>query len=216
MKNIPSGIVDLIERLGANGDWSIGEVVVTSDCTMRHHLDKSHDAATLSVMTWPEDARGIAQYDSNGKYRPLKTAPNLRRGWFLKLESAKDVRAALDFIYPAALGMYLSALRGQITPVPFRETLGRQTGMYRITQLTRDDQADELILSACNSENGCLRSLVWDLAPGRPQPLTTPLDVTWPTDTIPLLCIEACNLLVAACRPLGKSNLPPPSPPAAS
>jgi len=212
MNGIPSGIIDLIDQLGAQGEWTIGEIVVRPDRTLRHCLDDGCDIDTLTVMTWPEDAREIAKYDADGKYRPLKTAPNLRRGWVLKLESLDDVRAALDFLYPAALGMYLSAIRGRIAPVPFRETLARQTGMYRITQLTRDDQADELIQSACNSETGCLRTLLWDLAPDRPQPLTAPLNAIWPTKTIPLLCIEACNLLVAACRPLGKSNLPTAKP----
>lgn len=212
MNAIPSGIMDLIERLTASGAWTIGEIVVNSDYSLRHRDDRDIDQAKLATMTRAEDAREIAKYDADGAYRPLKSAPNLKPGWQLKLESAAAVRTALDYFYPAAIGMYLSALRGKITPVPLRETLGRQTGMYRITQLIRDDQAESLILKACNSDSGCLRQLLWDLAPGTPQPLTQAQAPQWPSTDIPLLCVEACNLLVAACRPLGKANLPKSTP----
>ena len=37
----------------------------------------------LEILRKPDDALGLARYDDAGKYRPLKTAPNLRRGWKL-------------------------------------------------------------------------------------------------------------------------------------
>ncbi len=214
MNSIPSCIIDLIVSLCAEGEWAIGEVVVGGDFSIRHRADTGLNAAQLAIKTSPEAAREIAKYDASGVYRPLKTAPTLKRGWALLLESAADVRVALDCLYPAAMGTYLEALRGALVPTPLRETLNRQTGMYRLTQLTRDDQADELILSMCNSKSGCLRCLIWDLSPGRHQPLTEPLHASWPTREVPLICVEACNLLVAACRSLGKLNLPTANKPA--
>jgi len=214
MNSIPTGIINLIVSLCADGEWTIGEVAVGPDFMIRHRADTGLSAGELTIKTRPEEAREIAKYDASGVYRPLKTAPTLKRGWALELENPADVRVALDFLYPAAMGTYLEALRGTLVPTPLRETLNRQTGMYRLTQLTKDEQADELILSMCNSESGCLRCLLWEMSPGRPQPLTEPLRAPWPTREVPLICVEACNLLVAACRPLGKLNLPAVNKPA--
>lgn len=216
MTSLPASIIELIEALSANGTWVVGEVQVEPTGMLRHRADADKPLESLEVKTWPEEAREIAKYDPSGKYRPLKTAPNLRRGWALQLESAAEMRLALDFLYPSALGTFLAALRGEVSGVPLRETLGRQTGMYRLSQLTNDEQADTLISEMCNPTTGCLRHQIWDLAPDRPQPLTEPLSVHWPTQEIPLLCSEACNLLVAACRPLGKANLPKTPKPAES
>jgi sirohydrochlorin cobaltochelatase len=206
MAPTPQSISDLITQLSAQGDWRMGEILVRADGEIRHREDEGVPLDALTVYSRPEEVREIVKNEAEGKYRPLKTAPNLRRGWCIQMKSVNDLRLALDFIYPAALGTFLAGLRGELAPVPFRETLGRQTGMYRITQLIRDDQADELISSSCGP--GCLRRTLWELAPGRPQPITEPPALVWPTREVPLLCLEVCNLVVAACRPIGKSNLP--------
>lgn len=210
MSAIPGSIVSLIEALTAEGDWTIGEVMVRPGWRVLHRADEAMEAG-LTIHTWPEEAREIAKYDQAGVYRPLKGAPTLRRGWTLHLESAHEIRLALDAIYPAALGTFLAALRGEIHPVPLRDTLGRQTGMYRVTQLIRDDQAEGVIRTTCDRSTSCLRTNVWDLSAGHPHSLTEPLNPIWPTREVPVYCVEACNILVAACRPVAKINLPTPS-----
>lgn len=191
------------------GRYHIGQILLGSDFTLRHASDEGRD--DLVVHTSPADARVIARYDAEGNFRPLKTAPNLKRGWLLEAGSLEGMELALEFFYPAALGMWLSHLRGKLQPTPLRETLDRQTGMYRITQLLRDDQASELVGRCCTSEGGCLRTILWDLSPGHP---ITSLPVSklsleeLPPDRIPLLCRELCNLVVAAARPIAKGNLP--------
>lgn len=151
----------------------------------------------------------IARFDGEGRCRPLKSAPDLKRGWLLEAGSLEGMELALGFFYPAALGLWLSWLRGTLRPTPLRETLGRQSGMYRVTQLLRDDQALDLIAADCGG--GCLRTVLWDLAP---HAAVTSLPVgrrslhDFPQDRIPLICRESCNLVVAAARPIAKGNLP--------
>ena len=187
----------------------IGQILMGSDFTLRHADDAGRD--DLIRYGSPADAREIARYDSEGNFRPLKTAPNLKQGWLLEAGSLEGMELALEFFYPAALGMWLSHLRGKLHPTALRETLDRQTGMYRITQLIRDDQASELVARCCTSVGGCLRTILWDLAPGHP---ITSLPASkfslegLPSDRIPLLCRELCNLVVAAARPIAKGNLP--------
>ncbi len=205
-------VVNVFEFLHARleaGGFRIGQVAVESDLSLRHVDDRGADG--LTAYSRPVDALELAKYDPAGAYRPLKSAPNLARGWELRLASVDDLRLALDFFYPAAVGTWVAFLHGEVTAVPLRETLGRQTGMYRVTQLMNDEQADELNRTACNSETGCLRRVMWPLAADRDAPLTesaTAAREAGDANEIPILCVEACNLLVAAARPLGKANLP--------
>jgi len=185
----------------------IGDILLGRDFTLRHSSDEGRD--DLEIHRNPRAARLIARFDERGEFRSLKSAPDLRRGWLLEAGSLEGMELALEFFYPAALGLVLSWLRGTIHPTPLRETLDRQTGMYRITQLLRDDQALDLI--ACRCGEGCLRTVLWDLSAGN---MVSSLPVGRRTfddfapDRIPLLCREACNLLIAAARPIAKGNLP--------
>lgn len=191
------------------GRHRIGQILMGSDFNLRHADDAGR--ADLTRYGSPSDARELARYDAEGKFRPLKTAPNLRGGWLLEAGSLEGMELALEFFYPAALGLWLSALRGSLAPTSLRKTLDRQTGMYRIAQLLRDDQASELVARCCSSDGGCLRTILWDLSPGVPLRSLPDSKLTLeglPSDRIPLLCRELCNLVVAAARPIAKGNLP--------
>ena len=185
----------------------IGEILLARDFTLRHLSDEGCDE--LEILRNPSAARLIARFDAKGEFRSLKSAPDLKRGWLLEAGSLEGMELALEFFYPAALGLLLSWLCGTLRPTPLRETLDRQSGMYRITQLLRDDQALDLI--ACRCGEGCLRTVLWDLAP---ESTVTSLPAArrtlndFPADRIPLLCREACNLLIGAARPIAKGNLP--------
>src|SRR4029077_11853007 len=115
------------------------------------HVDDS-ELSDLADFTDPHDAIEIARYDDAGNYRPLKTAPNLRHGWQLRLKSLEEVTLALDFLYPAALGTALALTRRALTHVDLRETLARQTGMYAITKKITVDQAEATLLRASSQD----------------------------------------------------------------
>ena len=109
----------------------------------------------------------------------------------LVLADVAAVRRALDYFYPAMTGVWLSHTRGELVPVVLRETLARQTGMYRVTQKLTDAQARALIDTFCA---GCLKHRLWEIAAPNPTP------PAFPARSLPLLCHEACNLLVAQAR----------------
>jgi sirohydrochlorin cobaltochelatase len=191
------------------GRVHIGQILLGRDFTLRHAVDAGRD--DLIRHTSPAKAREIARYDERGDFRPLKSAPNLSRGWLLETGSIEGMELALEFFYPSALGLWFAFLNGTLQVTSLRETLDRQTGMYRITQLLRDDQAQELAARCCSSEGGCLRTVLWRIRPD--QPLTSlpssKLSLeSFPSNRIPLLCREPCNLMVAAARPIAKGNLP--------
>ena len=109
----------------------------------------------------PTAARELAKFDSGGRFRPLKTAPTLRRGWRIELPNVSGVRETLDYFYPAAIGNRVRFRDGAATPVPLRITLERQTGIYRVTALMTDAEVGEVIQHTCHE--GCLRKIEWAL-----------------------------------------------------
>ena len=170
-----------------------------------------------------EEAVEIAKYDDAGNYRPLKTAPNLRHGWRLELATLDELRRALDYFYPGRLAVFAAWKNEQLRITPLRETLDRQSGMYRIAAKISDEQIDNVVGNFCRSDSGCLRTILWKrdqhstiastkLPPAKFDPLqdqTTVLDgpgSATPATAIPLLCQEPCNLLVAECRKVVKGE----------
>jgi sirohydrochlorin cobaltochelatase len=184
----------------AAGETRIGELAILGRYELRHHLDCN--AEGLARHSRPEAAHEISLYDDAGNYRPLKTAPTLRRGWRLTLETIEQLHEALDFFYPAMLAARLAMQQQRLEPTPLRATLNRQSGMYAVTKKISDPAADSLVGSFCRSDGGCLKTILWEIAPGVPITSLPPekFDPSAGRGAIPLLCAEACNLLVAKVR----------------
>jgi sirohydrochlorin cobaltochelatase len=195
-----------------------------------HRDDEAQDE--LEMFQNPEDAIAIARYDDSGNYRPLKTAPNLRHGWRMKLRSSAELKHALDHFYPGRLAVFVAWQRGELRTTSLRETLDRQSGMYRIAATISDAQIEDLVAGFCRSNGGCLRTILWK-RDQRGMVASTKLprekfDPAWdqtkalsrsessafaeataektPPAIVPLLCQEPCNLLVAACRKVVKGE----------
>ena len=193
---------------------------------LSHRDDKATDQ--LKIFRSAEDAIEIAKHDDAGNYRPLKTAPNLRHGWRLELQALEDLRRALDYFYPGRLAVFAAWKSDKLQTTPLRETLERQSGMYRVAAKISDSQINDLVADFCRSDGGCLRTILWkrdaggaiastklpkekfdpsndqvmaSKSPGAPTPATGATSAT-----IPLLCQEACNLLIAECRKVVKGE----------
>jgi hypothetical protein len=155
----------LQERLHC-GPIDLGELVVREvepgRYLMRHWKDDQL-RRKLVVETRAIAALEIVRYDEQGNYRPLKGAPNLPTGWELRLESAAEVRQAIDYFYPGAFSTWIAFSRGEVHPVDLRQTLTRQTGMYRVTQKLTGLQAEELAGRFCQSHSSCIRTILWTI-----------------------------------------------------
>jgi len=180
------------------GPLRVGQIVIEG-WTIRHAADARR--ADLEAFTGAVAARKLALLDDEGAYRPLKSAPNLRRGWILTLSSVREVHVALDYFYPAALGIWVDWGQGSAEGTSLRETLERQTGMYRVTRNITDAGAHRVVSEVCHP--GCIRRICWGLTrdvaiAGRPPEKCMPESV--PSDSVPILCLEACCLVVGAAR----------------
>lgn len=190
---------------------SIGQVLIqrtaSNGFTLRHRDE--HASSNLKSFRKPEDALEIARFDDTGVYRPLKTAPNLRHGWRLDVLDQAELRQALEHFYPGRLAMLLATQENRLTTTPLRDTLNRQSGMYRVAAKISDQRIDDLVGCFCRSDGGCLRTILWKRDGNGGVPSTKlPREKFDPAHdqsgghegAIPLLCQEACNLLVAECR----------------
>jgi sirohydrochlorin cobaltochelatase len=234
---------DQIEEIfnGLAVPFSFGQILVEKreggGFVLWHREDESLDQ--LQTYRDAENALEIAKYDDARNYRPLKTAPNLRHGWRLELATVEELRRALDYFYPGRFAVFAAWKSGYLKTTALRETLDRQSGMYRVAAKISDPQINDVVADFCRSDSGCLRTILWkrdpegavpstklptekfdpasDQAAARPtQVRTSRCDVRTaqravPTSqsvppTVPLLCQEACNLLVAECRKVVKGE----------
>jgi sirohydrochlorin cobaltochelatase len=208
-----------------------GQILVrktsTGEFVLSHRDQEAADASQLFRNA--EDAIEIAKYDDTGNYRPLKTAPNLRHGWRLELDALEELQRALDYFYPGRLAVFNAWKKGRLQTTPLRETLDRQSGMYRVAAKISDSQIDDLVAGFCRSDGGCLRTILWkrdrDRAIASTKLPKQKFDPAYDqarvcsrgpagdahashseAATFPLLCQEACNLLVAECRKVVKGE----------
>ena len=177
----------------------MGEVLIRQESggwRLFHHADASAaGTGSLAGISTPADAREIARHD----------------GWELSLTSPTLLLEALDYLYPAAVANWMRYLDGQIPPHTLKEMLGRQTGMYRITRLLREDEAQSLVAATCHDGN-CRRKIHWtwdeqtawtSLPAGK---ISCPRHEDTAVPALPLLCTDACPLLIAAARPVVKDR----------
>jgi sirohydrochlorin cobaltochelatase len=217
---------DLFEELlnGRVAAVCVGQILVKKRDDAGFVVVHRDDQAMGQLQTYKdaERAAAIAKYDDAGNYRPLKTAPNLRHGWQLQLATFDEVRRAVDCFYPGRLQAFVAWKAGRLKTTVLRETLDRQSGMYRVAAKISDPQIDDIVANFCRSDSGCLRTILWKrnrngaiastkLPKNKFDPLydqsavSTPPAAAGPAN-VPLLCQEACNLLVAQCRKIVKGE----------
>jgi sirohydrochlorin cobaltochelatase len=218
---MPASIDKLLKSV-LTAPFYFGQILIRKTDNGGFALSHRDDASLgqLQIFRSAEDAIEIAKYDDAGNYRSLKTAPNLRHGWRLELATLEELRRALDYFCPGRLAVFAAWKSGCLKTTPLRETLDRQSGMYRVAAKISDPQINDLVADFCRSDSGCLRSILWKrdrngviastklpkkkFDPSVDQIVARPEQST--PATVPLLCQEACNLLVAECRKVVKDE----------
>jgi hypothetical protein len=160
----------------------------------RYHLCHADDRAEAELKLIPvAELRELAMTNARGEFRPLKSAPDLRRGWRCECDTPGELWRAMQELYPGSVPDWFAA-QGEAPPVTnYREFTNRQTGMYRITQLHSDEQAARVI-AACCPPHLCLKQRLWTVEGGKDiQP-----DKAEAKSSIP--CLEPCALLLELAR----------------
>jgi hypothetical protein len=156
---------------------------------LRHVDDWPLPADQLKTVA-VDQAREIAQFTDSGAFRPLKSAPTLRRGWRIVAASDEELGATIDRLYPGAIADLYATLRQPAPITDYREFTARQTGMYRITNLLDDSNAAAVVEKCCAREF-CLKRRFWDVASHAPED---------PGRKSVIPCLEPCAILLEYAR----------------
>lgn len=167
---------------------------------IRHQADRGLAVNDLERVSDPFAAREIAQVTAAGEHRPLKTAPNMRRGWTLEPLDGPGLWIALDYLYPAC-GVHWHAERdGSLRVTHWSETAARQSGIYSAVRLLKEDAVRDTV-RACCGDAVCRRRVAWGLSPEEPAPLPTELrEGAGPEEGISVPCPEACSMFISFAR----------------
>jgi hypothetical protein len=170
-----------------------GQVLVrparTSGYSLRHEDDA--DAANLQLHDDPRAAREIAKLTEAGEYRPLKSSPNLRRGWEIRVQDPKGLAVAMNYLYPAGIVHWYLHREGWLEITSFRENAARQSGIYKRIQHLSDRGVQDAARACCD-DAVCLKKTLWDVDE------KTPLAMDRGEGEIP--CPEPCSVFVSFAR----------------
>ena len=154
---------------------------------LRHETDRGVE--NLRALALPE-LRELAQLTERGAFRPLKSAPTLRRGWQCAVRDAAELDAALRQLYPGGVADWFAAQQPSPPITHYREYTARQTGMYRITTMLDDVQVAQVARAGCHREF-CLKRRLWTVEGLPPD---------GPAEKSELVCLEPCAVLMEFAR----------------
>jgi hypothetical protein len=178
---------------GAPDGRVFGQVIVRPvlplGYSLRHTDDVWEDGVEVSED--PRAAREIAKLTEGGQYRPLKSSPNLRRGWELRVADAHALVIAMNYLYPAGVVHWYLHREGRLHLTSFKENAARQSGIYKRVQRLSDDGVHHAA-QACCEDAVCLKRTLWDVDED------TPLEVDRGEGEIP--CPEPCSIFVSFAR----------------
>ena len=158
-----------------------------------YYLCHEDDARTtnLELHDDPLAAREIAKLTGAGEYRPLKSSPNLRRGWELRVEGAHGLATAMNYLYPAGVVHWYLRREGKLQITDYRENAARQSGIYKRVQRLSDEGVQNAA-RACCEDAVCLKKTLWNVDS------KMPLEMNRGEGEIP--CPEPCSVFVSFAR----------------
>jgi hypothetical protein len=172
---------------------TFGQVVVrplpSGGYELRHVADR--DAEALEAHNDPRAARELARLTESGEHRPLKSSPNLRRGWVLRVDDALGLWVAMNYLYPAGVVHWYLYREGKLEITNYRENAARQSGIYKRVQHLSDEGVQNAA-RACCEDAVCLKKTLWDVD------AKTPLAMDRGEGEIP--CPEPCSIFVSFAR----------------
>ncbi len=191
MRSDVSNIENPWLRAYVAGDWKerrLGEVQIVrvKDGFNLQHIAYSEDLRLVHLSDLPT----LVNFNTEGKFRPLKSVPDLPPGWFLHVKTADELAAALQIIYPNSLADLYATESKPLPTTDYRTFTNRQTGMYRITTFLDNNAVSDLTKKVC--EAICLKDRLWAISGS-----TGPRLPRWRTG---LVCLEPCAIFLESAR----------------
>ncbi|WP_136588823.1 DR2241 family protein [Salinigranum halophilum] len=184
---------------GVTTEWGQLSITVRLDeggrrrYEVRHVDDVGRDG--LDRYDDPLEARDLATHDERGRYRPLKAAPSLRTGWQFAALDPTALVEVVEAFYPASVPNWYREREGELDVTHWRETMGRQTGMYGVVKTWDRGEGYEhvnWVAEATCDDSQCLKRREWQYDD------ETDLDVDGGDGQFP--CREPCSVVVSGAR----------------
>jgi hypothetical protein len=190
---IPNPALDAFAaQIGA--ELVLAQVLVRRDTDTfpLQHVDDRDEEQLRDVLV--AELRDIAQFTAAKQFRPLKSAPNLQRGWRFVARSVSELGFALDCLYPGAVADWFATQQPAPPVTHYREFTGRQTGMYRVTALLSDEQVAQVARAGCH-RRFCLKQRIWTVE-------GLPAETISEKSLVP--CLEPCAVLLEFARTVAR------------
>ena len=198
-----AGLVRWVREGGAGGRVFLQTHLLSGPggFSVRHVEDRNAPATTLRPLSDPFAAREIAQTREDGEHRPLKTAPDLQRGWRFEALDDRGLWTVMDYLYPACVNHWHASLQGTLRVTHWSETAGRQSGMYSPVRLL-EESAVHRTVRACCADEVCMRRVAWGMDPSRPDPIPSEREDATAANNhaAEVPCPEACSIFVSLAR----------------
>ena len=175
------------------GGRVFGQVLVRAEPSGGYYLCHRDETGVvdLELHEDPRAAREISKLTDAGEYRPLKSSPNLRHGWVLKVGETRGLGVAMNYLYPAGIVHWHLYRKGRLEVTDYRENASRQSGIYKRIQRLSDEGVQNAA-RACCEDAVCLKKTLWDVD------AETPLEMDRGEGEIP--CPEPCSIFVSFAR----------------
>ncbi len=175
------------------GGRVFGQVLIRAEPPGGYYLCHRDEAGAVDLDLYadPRAAREISKRTDAGEYRPLKSSPNLRHGWALRVEDARGLGVAMNYLYPAGIVHWHLYREGRLEITDYRATAARQSGIYKRIQHLSDEGVQNAA-KACCGEAVCLKKTLWDVD------AETTLEMDRGEGEIP--CPEPCSIFVSFAR----------------
>lgn len=153
---------------------------------LRHTTDEKLDPEELHTLP-VEKAQFYLSFNQEGAFRPIKGAPDMRKGWRITTHDPEELEQAVQAVYPGLITDYYAVHQMNPIPVtPYETFAGRQTGMYRSAKNLQGDRAIQAVQTACASKF-CLKQRLWTV-PG--------LEIDKKEEKSEIPCLEPCAVLL--------------------
>jgi len=126
--------------------------------TLLHRADADTPSANLRTSGNPRDLLPILRYAPDGRYRPLRSSPDLPTGWAITGLDGDGLWTALSLLYPGAVLSWYRGRANGLEVVDFEPWARRQTAMYATLGQLPPDQLAEIVRGTCDP---CLRLRRW-------------------------------------------------------
>lgn len=147
---------------GWTGSRTWGQVLVRregGDFLLRHQDDRDLGVADLREVT-AEALRALADRTAAGAFRPLRTAPDLVRGWVCRVADVGALAAALEQLYPGTLADGWAWQEGKGAATDLATVIDRQMGRGRSLRRLSPAALATTTGIVCSAE-ACVRHRRW-------------------------------------------------------